>query len=713
MQSTEGALLDRPIERDADDALDRLPFVDSLIRAVVRDELDNDGRLVARRSRGYVIGLTGSWGLGKSSVLNLLHQKLDSMDRVTVALFNPWLFNGRDELLGGFFSVLRDAMGRSIGEHANGMVGALDRYWGAINLAAHATAAFADAHGAGGAATTGWTNWKDRLRGAIKKPDVATPQDERRKLEKKLKASNSAVVVLVDELDRVEDDEVRAVAQLIKAVGDIKGISYLVAYDPARVTEALGRGDKDRGAAYLEKIVQHPIPLRPLFDRDVEILLKAALEGNGLNLGDPDERYKADIIRELTGLIATPRDVKRLVGAFAVLESAVRGEVSEYDVLAYAWLATKAPKIRAAIAAHPDAVVDDPGDNIGLERLARRLDKKNPQSLSEALGEDVGQLDRLLKLLFPSFSNSHAEAPDRIARRRNLVRLLYLGNPPDMVPRSEVERIWSLPDQGSMHMALIELKNAGRLRGFLDRADDLLAELDPQHDAIFWPALARLLIRPTDWISGPDELRALAEDARDSLVQMGLRDRRQSHRLGSIMDALIDDGDLVLIPAILRKQMFANGLTRHSPSERDGGVLTKVETEAFIERELPRYRAAITDGTALRRLPNLEAVFVIANRSEWDADLRAEFTQQLQGPEALSTFAALIVPPGYGTEKSTLDELSDSSLIADRLKQLKASGDWPEEAYLDGCLRRLRAAARGNSFHDDDDEDDGQEGGGA
>ncbi len=113
------------------------------------------------------------------------------------------------------------------------------------------------------------------------------------------------------------------------------------------------------------------------------------------------------------------------------------------------------------------------------------------------------------------------------------------------------------------------------------------------------------------------------------------------------MDVLIGDGDLTLVPSVLRKQMFANGLTRHSSADRETGVLSKNETETYIARELPRYRAAIIDGTALRRLPNCEAIFVVANREKWDSGLKAALSEQLQGADALSTFAALLVPPGW------------------------------------------------------------------
>ena len=117
---------DRPLENENDDALDRGTFVESLVCSLIRDELDENGRITARRARGYVVGLTGTWGLGKSSILNFLNLRLGSMDKVIVTLFNPWLFNGRDELMRGFFSELREAMGKSNNDITRDMVSAAE-----------------------------------------------------------------------------------------------------------------------------------------------------------------------------------------------------------------------------------------------------------------------------------------------------------------------------------------------------------------------------------------------------------------------------------------------------------------------------------------------------------------------------------------------------------------------------------------------------------
>jgi predicted KAP-like P-loop ATPase len=381
---------DRPIEQSGDDLLDRGPFVESLARALVKDVRDEKGTLVARRSTGFIVGLTGSWGLGKSSILNLLALHLGSQEKVIVTKFNPWLFKGRDELLTAFFNSLRQAMGSSNTEAARQLADALDRYRRALEMTAHAVAAGVDVAGAGGAASAAtratfkW--WKKREPPSLAENPIKSIYDERERLENKLKELDSAVVILIDELDRVEDDEVRAVAQLVKAVGDIRGISYLVAYDPKRVAEALGRGTDDvsvaAGNSYLEKIIQHPIPMRPLFSEDVDKLLHSALDAHGVEMSEGDEEEDIEIVRLVKLGLTTPREVKRLIGSFAVIERAVRGEVNPTHVLAYCWILTKAPELRARIAADLDKFVDDPSEGEMLRRAYREVPAGEPEEIT-------------------------------------------------------------------------------------------------------------------------------------------------------------------------------------------------------------------------------------------------------------------------------------------------------------------------------------------
>jgi KAP family P-loop domain len=691
---------DRPIDSEAADQLDRGPFVDSLVRALIVDELTDKGELVGRQATGYVVGLTGRWGLGKSSVLNLLARKLGPMEHVIVALFNPWLFKGRDELVAGFFNALRSAMGRSSTEAARGLVEFIERYWGAINLAGQGVAAVVDLHGGLGTATAGWKKWAPRWRGALPKSKTPTPDEERHSLERKIMNAKCAVVVLIDELDRVEDDEVRAVAQLVKAVGDIKGVSYLVAYDPDRVVQALGRGVGDErrtsGELYLEKIIQHPVPLRPLFTEDAKALFDAAIADHEVDLETPRTDGQRAILDHLTEAIQTPREIKRLVGAFSVLERAVRGEICPYDALGYCWILTKSPAVRDQIAAHIDDLVSDPSEKAMIENAVRRMDKEEEPDLVTVLGAAADAQKKTLELLFPRFTKaSGADDGDRLSRRRNLLRMLYLGNPPGMMRRAELEELWSSSGLAKLEGALRHLMSEGKLAATLDRLDDLLPSLPDVGDRTFWVALSRVFCRRSDWLSGPEAARALAVDTATTLYRLVLRDPKRAPRLSSAIDGLIAANDLVLVPWIIRKHLFVHGLTIPPQSPRGGGVLNVQETKDLLARELPRYRRAVLDGTALRRLPNLEAVYVIANSGHWDTDMRKFFTAQLNSLEAISTFAGLLVPPGYIANRASLEQLFDATEVETRIERLFADAKMPADPWLAESLQRLRRILAG------------------
>ncbi|MGC6329502.1 KAP family NTPase [Rhizorhabdus sp. FW153] len=702
---------DRAIGGTQQDRLDRGPFVTSLARSLVHDIKDGDGNLTARRATGFVIGLTGVWGLGKSSVLKLLQLELSSMSNVIVTTFNPWLFNGRDELVRAYFNLLREAMGRSKAENRKELVRSLDRYWSAIDWTGKAVAAYADVHGGAGKVTKAWGFVSNGIRVLLRAPKEASPEEDRKALEAKIAASNCAIVVLIDELDRVEDEEVRAVAQLIKAVGEIRGISYLVAYDPGRVADALGKGrnpDEIRttGEAYLEKIIQYAIPLRPLFPGDIDALLNAGFIEYNLVLPEPNEEQQL-LLTTMKRLIRTPRDVKRLMGSFATLHAILGNEIAFYDVLSYSWLIAKAPTLRDAIASELEQMVDDPGDEEMASRVVSRLQaaggRNEPPSVTAVLGEQAAQHEPVIRMLFPRFAEetqrrqtqSEPVAADRLSKRRNLIRALYLGNPPEMVTRSEVQAAWLANDSASLTAFMTSADLDRQLRDLISGVEELLPELPPSGDVTFWPLIAETIVRAHDWVWGPEESRWVADDATATLLRFGAASKPTRERVQHAINALIAAGDLIIVPGVIRKNLFALGMTKHSQARGGDATYEAEELARLLESEIPRYRAAVLEGTALRRLPNVEAIYVLGNLNCWDDELRSSFTSQLNSVEALTTYAALVVPPGYSADRDSLEQFFDGETISARLDAIFRGPPPVLDDWLMGCLRRLRAILLG------------------
>jgi predicted KAP-like P-loop ATPase len=92
---------DRPISESSSDLLNRKRLVDRLARWVHEAPLDD----------GFVIGLTGPWGSGKTSILSLLESEL--VPETKVIWFEPWLFSAADELVPRFFEEIAAQMTRA------------------------------------------------------------------------------------------------------------------------------------------------------------------------------------------------------------------------------------------------------------------------------------------------------------------------------------------------------------------------------------------------------------------------------------------------------------------------------------------------------------------------------------------------------------------------------------------------------------------------
>lgn len=687
------SMQDRPINGMAHDLLDRGPFVESLVRALVREKRDKKNRLIGHTSTGYVVGLTGAWGLGKSSIISMTAERLGELKKVVPVVYNPWLFSGRDDLLEGFFGELRQSLNRSMGDRSKDLRNQIDKYWGALSFAAKVGAAASDAVALGGAASAGIQNIDSLKPGQA---PVLSALEERKALEKKLATSKVAPVILIDELDRLESSEVRAIAQLIKAIGEIEGISYLVAYEPRRVAEALGTGSGaaqlESGERYLEKIVQHPIPIRPLFFEDVERLLEQTLEDHGEQLPEPNEQ-QSSIFKKLKTQINTPREIKRLIGSYRIIAEAVRGEICPYDTLAYSWITSRSPSLQTQMADSLDRLVDDPTETELSDRVVRQMNKEPKPTITDILGPSASGCEVILTELFPVFGaerDSNEQQGLRISRRQNLIRLLYLGDPPSLVSRKEVEELWSIGDDVELRKRLLSLKQQKKLGVLLDRLDDFVEQLDPDQDSIFWPTLASTLTREIDWLSTPNVDRGLAEDIASMVLRIALRSGGDKSRAKAIFHDLVKADELSVAPYIFRKHLFHYGLTKHSTRERtDEYVFSKLETENLISSEISRYTAAIKSGRALRRLPNVEAIYSVGNMKKWDDETREQFTQQLDSVSAIATLAGLIVPPGYSTDKSSLDELFDTDLILDRINGFGSLEELELDPWIQASLKRL------------------------
>lgn len=250
---------DRPIESVEQDRFGFEPLADRVAGALTTQAA----------GKGFVLGVEGKWGSGKSSLLALVVAKLKGLDRSKVAVveFRPWLIGDRDQLLASLFEDLVKAIAGL--EHAGGdatrtsVITAKDVAEKARKFAGH-LGPLGKLAGLAGLAVPGVAIVGTVLEGlaaaakdSADGPTLAAQKDD---LSAALIKLDCRIVVTIDDVDRLEPREVGELLRLVRSVADFPNVSYLLCYDAAILKQAVEKatGVAD-GGAYLEKIVQTEI----------------------------------------------------------------------------------------------------------------------------------------------------------------------------------------------------------------------------------------------------------------------------------------------------------------------------------------------------------------------------------------------------------------------------------------------------------------------
>ncbi|WP_340031330.1 KAP family P-loop NTPase fold protein [Bacillus tropicus] len=207
----------------------------------------------------YCLSINGSWGAGKSTMLNFLETNLDKGKCITVR-FNPWMISEREELIRNLFEEIYYAMGEGNFHKAK------DKFFKyAEKLVSPLTkvATFATAYLNGitpAAATTMANVTGETVQGigdlVFDKPLSKRKHELNKIMDETIRADGQKIVIMIDELDRLFPEEVITIFQMIKSNLDLPGFFFVVAMDQEVVFDALKEKGISKPEYYLQKIFQ-------------------------------------------------------------------------------------------------------------------------------------------------------------------------------------------------------------------------------------------------------------------------------------------------------------------------------------------------------------------------------------------------------------------------------------------------------------------------
>ena len=330
---------DQPIRSKNEDRFNRWPFAERIAQTIA-------GR---QDPSSIVIGLYGAWGEGKSSVLAMMEDALAAQDHIVCVRFNPWYFKTEEQLLHSFFSTLAKAIGKSLPTKAQEIGNALERYGSILSVTALIPGApnpTATVQGIGRA--IGSTSDLDALRSRI---------------ESFLRSARRRVVVLVDDIDRLDRREIQTIFKLVKLSANFENTAYVLAFDDKMVSEALGEnygaGGADAGRNFLEKIVQVPLHLPPADTLELRRIVfegvDASLKTSGIELTEEQvQEFIRHFVDGIEPQLGTPRQAKLYTNALTFALPLMKGEVNPVDQMLIEGIRVFYPSLYATIRDNAD-----------------------------------------------------------------------------------------------------------------------------------------------------------------------------------------------------------------------------------------------------------------------------------------------------------------------------------------------------------------------
>lgn len=330
---------DLPITKSSEDKLNRESFAESLADVILRSAFPPS----------FTVGLYGAWGSGKTSLLNMVIEQVERRSADVIILrFNPWLCSDPKQLITQFFKQLASAI-KIKKPAADTVCELVDQYadlFDAASIIPYAGSAIA----AAGKVFIA----KARNRMKRKNNDMQEQKDE---IIRTMVKENLKIIVSIDDIDRLSEEEIIAVFQLVKSLADFPNAVYLLAFDYDVVVRALATVQHGDGREYLEKVMQVPFEIPVPSMASIHDALFSKL--NGI-LGDiPDSRWDKATWAELfqygiKNYIKSIRDVIRYSNVFYLKYQLLQDETDPIDLLGLTCLQVFEPAVYSTLNNYKD-----------------------------------------------------------------------------------------------------------------------------------------------------------------------------------------------------------------------------------------------------------------------------------------------------------------------------------------------------------------------
>lgn len=637
---------------------------------------------------GSVVAIYGQWGSGKSSAINLVrHHLKKSSSNIGVISFPCWHYRTEDALAVGFFQELY-----------TGLKPALT----SSNMATEAFAKLAEnVAGVGnllgtilgvtinpvlGELTKSATSILERITQTDTGADALQIQ-----VSEALKSYDKRFLVFIDDLDRLSPEEALVVFRLVKSVGRLPNVCYLLAYDRDVLEKAVTERYPSEGAHYLEKIVQAGFDLpKP----DSAHLHGMLLENFNKIFADVEQPNQVHFGNMFFGVIApeitTPRDVLRLSNILATTWGAVNGEVDIPDFISLETLRLFHPRLYQSIRDNKDLLVGaaNSSANYGQNNSA---DEYEQIFLNNTPEIDKNRLRIAMMRLFPRlesiWSTMHYNDTKDWSRQRRACTeehfdtYFRLSLSPYTVSRREIDDIIRRSSDRSFIQKTFENALSVKQAQGRTKASYLLDELTIRSgdvpDEKVEPLLSSLFAIADNLPNPADEGRGFTLASNNLRLHWLLREltveRFSIERRSTVLAAALKDATLGwLVDLSQSAHNQYHPAKDEQPQLPENFLMTEPDTQEVRKYALKRIREARTDGTLIH-VENLAYILFSWRHMTIDdgEEVRSWCAEMLEENSTLALLAKAFLSESYSQNIGAFAGLGD--LVPEKNDQVQVN----------------------------------------
>lgn len=405
-------ILDKPINKKSEDILDFDIFsrnIVNMLRTVPKNESFN-------------FALCGEWGSGKTSIMNLSIDILEKESLYNIVRFNPWNVIKKENLVNEFFKQLKGVIYKETNDKK--ILIKLSNYYKILFESIPNTSFLTNL-------------FKSLSLKFLRNNQTITTQKEEIVNYLKNEYSGRPILIVIDDLDRLTNDEICEVLKLIREIADFPNVLYYVLFERNQVVNAIEKElGINSGEEYLRKFFQIEWMV-PVFEKEkIKKYLFSLLEQNELCQkkfnSDMIEYYDVIFDKCISEFAKNIRDIKLLFNSFQSRFYLLHRWVNLVDLLAVTCFELYKPNLLKFIMEKKMYLLQD-NDFLDLKNF-----KKTTLDISEEKEnfiknlfysyfekEEFDSIETILFTLFPKFSKSCFKESD-INNRTNSERNHHL-----------------------------------------------------------------------------------------------------------------------------------------------------------------------------------------------------------------------------------------------------------------------------------------------